>query len=148
MKKIEWQDLSTADRELIVAAREIRQRAYAPYSNYCVGAALRDGQGHIHTGCNVESVDMTLTTHAEMMAVDTMVKSGVQRLDAIAIVLQAENGYGMPCGLCRQKIREFAPGRDVRILGVNLDENEDVRDIFLTSLHEILPYSFGSDCLT
>jgi len=56
-------------------------------------------------------------------------------------------GHGMPCGLCRQKIREFAVDQQVPVIGVNLDEDENIRDIFIATIEELLPYSFGPENL-
>jgi len=147
MEKVNWEKLSATEQQLIDEAMKTRLNAYAPYSGYKVGAALLDETEVVHTGCNVEGADLTLTTHAEMMAINSMVKSGILRLKSIAVVVKADKGSGMPCGLCRQKIKEFAADRNVHVVGVNLDESEKIRDIFLSSLEELLPFSFGPDCL-
>jgi cytidine deaminase len=147
MEKKQINELSDHEQQLIHEARAIRRRAYAPYSNYKVGAALFDDQGRIHTGCDVEGADFTLTTHAEVCAINSMVKAGALKMGDIAVVVQSDIGHGMPCGLCRQKIREFAVNRRIRIIGVNLDSQEEIREIFVSTLDELLPYSFGPDFL-
>ncbi|NCC49760.1 MAG: cytidine deaminase [Spartobacteria bacterium] len=140
--------MSKTEQTLVSEAMAIRRNAYAPYSRYKVGAALLDEVDVVHTGCNVEGADLTLTTHAEMMAINSMVKSGILRLKAIAVVVKANMGKGMPCGLCRQKINEFAADRNVHVLGVNLNDAEEIRDIYRSSLNELLPFSFGPGALS
>ena len=76
MKNVKLSQLSPAERRLVRQAVQIREKAYAPFSNYKCGAALLDVKNKIHTGCNVETVDFTLTTHAEMDAINGMVKTG------------------------------------------------------------------------
>ncbi|HOQ48215.1 MAG TPA: cytidine deaminase [Candidatus Kapabacteria bacterium] len=140
MKKVELNQLSKRQIELVDAAIEARKNAYAPYSNFKVGAAVLDEEDNIHTGCNIESIDYTLTSHAEMVAIDAMVKSGCRNLKEIAIVLKS-TAYSVPCGLCRQKMVEFSNG-NVSIVCVNLDSEEKIKEIFTTSLSELLPYAF------
>lgn len=147
MKRKKYNDLNEVQKRLINEAIIVRKNAYAPYSKYKVGAALIDVENNIHTGCNVESADYTLTTHAEMVAINSMVKSGVLKLREIAVVVKSDIGYGLPCGLCRQKIREFSLNLQVNIMGVNIDGNDNIKDIFLLTLDEILPYSFGPEFL-
>ncbi|MCX6154983.1 MAG: cytidine deaminase [Candidatus Kapabacteria bacterium] len=144
MEKIDHLSLDKSQTELIEAAISLRKMAYCPYSNFKVGAALRDDAGDIHNGCNIESSDYTLTTHAEMLAIDSMVKSRVgAKIQSLAVALSSKSGYPLPCGLCRQKIAEFSDG-DVIVYGVNLDELGLVSDIFKTSLNELYPFSFNA----
>lgn len=89
---------------LIDLACAARERAYAPYSNYKVGAALRSANGRIFTGCNVESAAYPTGMCAERVAVFKAVSDGERLFDAIAVV--TSNG-GMPCGACRQVLAEF-----------------------------------------
>lgn len=124
--------------ELIAAACEARQRAYAPYSNYAVGAALLTEDGRIFSGVNVENASYGLTICAERTAVVKMVSSGVQSFQAIAIC--TENA-GSPCGACRQVMTEFAG--DVPVYLVDAEGNG--RD---TTLHALLPDHFGPEHLT
>ena len=99
------------DRDLIARAAEARERAYAPYSHYQVGAALRTRSGQVFTGCNVENAAYPLCTCAERTAVVKAVSEGERTFEAIAIV--TENG-GSPCGSCRQTLAEF--GLDIRVI--------------------------------
>jgi cytidine deaminase len=147
MKNVKMTELSPIDRKLVEKAVAIREKAHAPLSNYRCGAALLDDRNRIHTGCNVETIDMTLTTHAEMDAINGMVKSGSTRLKAMAVAVLAVNGYAFPCGLCRQKIREFSIGDQARILAVGVDAKGRIRQLGLTTIGELYPYSFTADCL-
>jgi cytidine deaminase len=97
--------MNNAERQtLIDLAREARELAYAPYSDYKVGAALRSASGRIFTGCNVESAAYPTGMCAERVAVFKAVSDGERLFDAIAVV--TSNG-GMPCGACRQVLAEF-----------------------------------------
>jgi cytidine deaminase len=104
--------LTTEERQaLIDLANEARQRAYVPYSNYRVGAALRSRTGRVYTGVNIESAAYPTTMCAERVAVFKAVSDGEREFDAIAVV--TDNG-GSPCGGCRQVLAEF--GLDTLVL--------------------------------
>ena len=147
MIKVKQSDLSATEKRLVQKAIEVRQKAYAPFSHYKCGAALLDIRNKIHVGCNIETIDFTLTTHAEMDAINGMIKSGVFKLKTIACAVQAGNGFALPCGLCRQKIREFAEGPEAKVLAINLNQRGEIRHISLTTIGEIYPLSFTPDCL-
>ncbi|HEX7620975.1 MAG TPA: cytidine deaminase [Anaerolineales bacterium] len=98
-------------RALIDLAKEARRRAYAPYSNYLVGAALRTRSGRIFTGCNVENAAYPTSMCAERIAIYKAVSEGEKEFDVIAVV--TPNG-GTPCGGCRQVMAEF--GLDTLVL--------------------------------
>ncbi|MDR0993940.1 MAG: cytidine deaminase [Verrucomicrobiota bacterium] len=147
MKKTTLDELSKTDRRLVEKAVAIREKAYTPFSHYKCGAALQDVHNKIHVGCNIETIDFTLTTHAEMDAINGMIKSGVYKLKTLAVAVQAGNGFALPCGLCRQKIREFATGPDARIISVNVTRQGNIRQISLTTIGELYPLSFTPDCL-
>ncbi len=146
MEKISIDDLSDVEKDLFKHAEKVRENAYTPYSNFKVGSALLSEKNKIYSGCNVESVDLTLTTHAEMNAIDTMIAHGEQKIKVIVIVMTADFGYGMPCGLCRQKILEFAMD-DISIIGININIDGEIRDIFKTNIKELMPFSFGPEYL-
>lgn len=137
-----FDNLTEIEKMIVENAVTVRKMAYCPYSNFSVGAALLDENNCVHTGCNVESCDYTLTTHAEMLAIDSMVKSGGRNIKKIAIAM-ATNTYSVPCGLCRQKMVEFSGGNDVEIFCVNLNEKNEISEIFTSLLSELLPYSFS-----
>ena len=140
-------DLSAVERRLVAKAIGVREKAYAPFSNYKCGAALLDARNKIHVGCNIETIDFTLTTHAEMDAINGMIKSGVFKLRTIACAVQAGNGFALPCGLCRQKIREFAEGPETKVIAINLTRQARIRHIHVTTIGDIYPLSFTPDCL-
>ncbi len=125
---------------LLQAARAARARAYAPYSNYRVGAALLDEQGRIHAGCNVENAAYPQGTCAEASALGAMVLAGGQRVQAV-VVAGASGAWVTPCGGCRQRLREFcAP--EVSILSASDEQIGPSR-----SMGQLLPEGFGPDHL-
>ncbi|KGJ04611.1 cytidine deaminase [Paracoccus halophilus] len=91
---------------LLDAAREVRERAYAPYSGFKVGAAVRGASGRIYHGCNVENVAYPEGTCAEAGAIALMVASGETDLIEVAVIADS-SGPVPPCGGCRQKLAEF-----------------------------------------
>jgi len=123
---------------LIDLAREARERAYAPYSNYAVGAALRTRSGHTYTGANVENAAYPQTMCAERAAVFTAVSAGERDFDAIAVV--TGNG-GTPCGGCRQVLAEF--GLDTLVVIADAAGNL-VREM---TVGDLLPEAFTPDQL-
>lgn len=147
MKNVKLTELSAVDRRLVAKAIAVREKAHAPFSHYKCGAALLDVRNKIHVGCNVETIDFTLTTHAEMDAINGMVKSGVLQLKTMAVAVLAVNGYAFPCGLCRQKIREFSIGDNAKILAIGVDAKGRIRQLGLTTIGALYPLSFTSDCL-
>jgi cytidine deaminase len=126
------------DREALIAkAIEARERAYAPYSNYRVGAALLGRSGRIYTGCNVENAVYPLATCAERAAVVKAVSEGEREFVALAV---ATENAGSPCGSCRQMLREF--GKDIVVLIA--DAEGAYRE---TRVADLLPDSFGVEDL-
>ncbi len=123
---------------LIDLANSARQRAYAPYSNYAVGAALRTKTGRIFTGVNVENAAYPQTMCAERVAVFKAISEGEKEFEVISVV--TDNG-GSPCGGCRQVLAEF--GLDTIVLMA--DGNG--RLIKETTVRELLPEAFTSDRL-
>jgi cytidine deaminase len=92
--------------ELLDAARRVRENAYAPYSAFKVGAALRTASGAVYAGCNVENVAYPEGTCAEAGAIAAMVAAGETRIVAVAVIADSPTPVP-PCGGCRQKLREF-----------------------------------------
>jgi cytidine deaminase len=92
-------------QDLIDLANEARRRAYAPYSNYPVGAALRTSSGRIYTGCNVENAAYPTSMCAERIAIYKAVSEGEKEFEVIAVVTSKG---GTPCGACRQVMAEFS----------------------------------------
>ena len=102
------------DREVLLArAREVRERAYAPYSRFGVGAALEADDGSIHVGCNVENASYPLGVCAERNAVAAAVAAGRNRFRTLALSFTGPDPMP-PCGGCRQVLMEFGP--DLRVI--------------------------------
>lgn len=131
-----------ADASLIAAAVEARLKAYAPYSRFLVGAAVRDEHGKVHAGCNVENAAYPEGTCAEAGAIAAMMMGGGRRITE-AVVAGTGDALVTPCGGCRQKLREFgAPDLMIHVC----DEKGNVRQSF--TLAELLPQSFGPENLS
>ena len=122
-------------RVLIARAMAARQRAYAPYSNYYVGAALLGASGQIYDGVNVENAVYPAGICAERTALVKAVSEGERKFAAIAIATQ--NG-GSPCGVCRQMLSEFGLDLDVIVV------NGEGAVIYETTLRDLLPRVFGA----
>ncbi len=103
--------------KLIAAARQARENAHAPYSNFRVGAALRAISGRVYTGCNVENATYGLTVCAERVAIFKAISEGERGFDAICVVTHTDV-LTPPCGACRQLIWEFCG--DVEVILANL----------------------------
>ncbi len=125
--------------KLVQAAVDVRQWAYAPYSEYKVGAALLADSGEIYDGVNVENAAFPTGTCAERAAIFTAVSQGERQFSAIAVV--SSNG-GAPCGACRQVLAEF--GLDT-IVFVADDQGKIQQE---TTVKELLPGAFGPGDLT
>lgn len=126
---------------LVARAVEARARAYAPYSKYAVGAAIRTKDGSIFVGVNVENASYGLTVCAERSATFAAVTAGHREFDAIAVV--TENGASM-CGACRQVVAEFVP-RDRGDMPVYLAAATG--EFHETSVAALLPGAFSGDFL-
>lgn len=126
-------------RELIIAAEQVRNQAYVPYSKYKVGAAVMGKLGNdVYVGCNVENAAYT-GSHAETGAIAQMVAKGETQIHSLAC---ATKDGAAPCGDCRQRIWELSGGReDVRIYLV--DEKGLVQE---TTIGELLPFAFSLCC--
>lgn len=131
-----------ADALLIAAAVAARAKAYAPYSRFLVGAAVKDETGAVHAGCNVENAAYPQGTCAEAGAIAAMVLAGGRKIREAAVV-GAGDGLVTPCGGCRQKLREFASAD----LAIHVcDEIGRIKKSF--TLGELLPASFGPENLS
>jgi cytidine deaminase len=126
--------------DLFEAAKAAQSRAYAPYSHFNVGAAIRAASGIIYAGCNVENAAYPQGACAETGAISAMLMGGERE---IAEILVIGDGAGLvtPCGGCRQRIREFShPETPIHIAGP-----DGIRARF--TLEQLLPFSFGPDHL-
>ena len=126
------------DKDLVKAAREARELAYAPYSGFRVGSALRSRQGRIFTGCNVENSSYGLTICAERVAICKAVSGGEREFEAIVVCAP---GAPAPCGACRQFLYEFGPDLAVFLA----DPNEAY--VGRVELRDLLPSAFDGSSL-
>jgi cytidine deaminase len=126
---------------LIDRAREIRENAYAPYSKFKVGAAVRGASGQVYTGCNVENIASPEGTCAEAGAIAAMVAAGETTLTEVAVIAGGPKPVA-PCGGCRQKLAEFGAG-DVPVTMATLDG-----EVLTMTIGELLPGAFGADQMT
>lgn len=125
-------------KELMKMALQYRERAYAPYSKFKVGAAVLTEAGNMYGGCNIENASFGATNCAERTAVFKAVSEGEQKIIALAEVGSLEeNTY--PCGICRQVLCEFGDENMVIILGTSED------DYIVTDLKSIMPGSFRKE---
>ncbi|WP_370151882.1 cytidine deaminase [Ferrovibrio sp.] len=122
--------------EMIVLARQIMAKAYAPYSGFPVGAVIRGGNGRLYAGCNVENAAYPQGWCAETSAIAAMVADGERRIAEI-VVMGPGRALVTPCGGCRQRLREFATDS----LPVHVCGPRGLRRT--VSLGELLPLSFG-----
>jgi cytidine deaminase len=124
--------------DLVAAAREARERAYAPYSNFTVGAGVLAG-GRIYSGANVENASYGLSMCAERVAATTAVAAGERAIEAVAVVGSATKPTP-PCGACRQFLSEFGP--DMLVV---VETSDGERETWRMS--EVLPHAFGPSFL-
>ncbi len=124
---------------LIAAARQVRKNAYAPYSQFHVGAALLGKSGRIYVGCNVENASYGLTICAERNALFSAVAAGEREF--VALVVAGKDSQVFPCGACRQVLYEFCDDLPIRIVGEDGTQTE-------TNLRELLPQAFRFKDLT
>ena len=129
----------TQKQELIRIAVEARKKAYAPYSNYQVGAALLGKSGRIYNGCNVENASYGATICAERVAAVKAISEGETGFTALAVAAEGKEPVA-PCGICRQFLAEF--GLDLFLILANLDGKR-----IETTLEQYLPASFGPKSL-
>jgi cytidine deaminase len=125
--------------DLLDAANEVRERAYAPYSRFRVGAALLTKSGEVVTGCNVENASYGLSVCAERAAIVRAVAEGHDAFDTLAVIT-GTSPPAPPCGTCLQTLSEFAD--DLRVIIAN-DTGEKVH----LSLKALLPFRFRPEML-
>ena len=123
--------------KMIEMAAEARERAYAPYSHFRVGACLKAASGAYYLGCNIENAGFTPTNCAERTAMFKAIYERERSFEAIAVISDS-NGYVSPCGVCRQVLSEFCDDDMPVILAA---ANGDYK---IVSLGELLPLAFGS----
>lgn len=123
--------------KLVQAARVAREYAYAPFSNFKVGAAVVGGSQKIYCGCNIENASFGLTNCAERTAIFKAISEGEHKIEALAVIADTEEPVS-PCGACRQVLSEFCTG-DTKIYLANLHG-----DIEEWTMEQLLPGSFKS----
>lgn len=116
---------------LIADALQARERAYAPYSHFTVGAALKTRNGRVFTGCNIENLSYGLTICAERADVFAAVAAGEREFEALAVVADSLSPV-TPCGACRQVLAEFSPS--LPVCSANLEGK-----VYTSSIAELLP---------
>lgn len=123
---------------LIDAAAKVFRNAYAPYSNFKVGAAVQAADGQVYVGCNVENLAYPEGTCAEAGAIAAMVAAGQTEITAVAVVADSDQPVA-PCGGCRQKIKEFAaPSVEVTLATIGGETKS-------MTVGDLLPYGFDED---
>ncbi|MGO8740170.1 cytidine deaminase [Rhodoblastus sp.] len=125
--------------DLFAHANAARERAYAPYSHFGVGAALRTDSGAVFSGCNVENAAFPLGVCAETSAISAMIAGGERRIAEILVLGPGPKKIA-PCGACRQRIAEFGAGARVHLA----DERGEVETF---ALADLLPRAFGPESL-
>lgn len=123
------------DQMLIARAKEAQRYAYAPYSNFAVGAALLCPSGEVYVGCNVESAAFGAGLCAERGALAAAVAAGEREFSVIAVI-GSTDAFCTPCGICRQALYEFSP--DCRVLCCKADGTS-----ILHTVEELLPFAFS-----
>ena len=125
--------MSMSDKKLFQLAVKASENAYAPFSNFHVGAALLAKDGAVYTGCNIENSSYGATICAERTVMVKAISEGCREFKAIAIA--GNGGTSWPCGICRQFMYEFCP--DIRVIS---GENEN--ELKAYTLKELLPEGF------
>ena len=135
-----YSDQVVGSGALVDAARAVMARAYAPYSRFRVGAALRAEDGSIHVGANVENAAYPQGQCAEASAIGALVASGRRHITEVAVISDGEAPC-VPCGGCRQRLREFmVPGAEIHMVGGGGQK-------WTSTLDDLLPRSFGPEYL-
>lgn len=133
--------METYDEDYLSAVKQAMDKAYAPYSNYPVGALVVTEDGQTYAGCNVENASYPEGHCAETAAIAAMVLAGQQRIKQIFIMSQDQQG-ATPCGGCRQRIREFADADTPLILCSPAGVQQRLK------LGQLLPHAFGPEFLS
>ncbi|MBK8466021.1 MAG: cytidine deaminase [Chloracidobacterium sp.] len=128
-----------SEKELVEAASRVRENAYAPFSEFKVGAALETDDGEIIVGSNVESASYGLTVCAERVAVWNAISQGKRKIKRIAVVADTED-LTPPCGVCRQIIWEF--GGNIPVIFANLNGKVET-----VEMKDLLPRAFDTKFL-
>lgn len=128
-------------QKLYEKALEVREKAYAPYSQYKVGAALLSGEGRYYVGCNVENISYPCGTCAEAGAIASMIAGGDKTIEALLVVSFGKN-LVYPCGACLQRIAEFSNSRTI----IYVADRQGIQETHY--LKDLLPYAFKEEGLS
>lgn len=129
-----------APQDMLAAAKAVLQHSYSPYSHFPVAACLRDENGNLHSGCNVENASYGLSLCAETAALCQLISSGHKKITE-GLVLIPGNSICAPCGRCRQVILEFADPNTLIHL-CTLEGHYAAH-----SIHELIPHAFSATLL-
>lgn len=138
MRECSFGDLTQTQKELVRAAEQARDHAYAPYTGHKVGAAVRSSSGRVYSACNVETVTLSQTVHAERLAVLTMASNGERQAVGLACFGQFA---GIPCAECRQAIWEFCcdePAVEILCTG-------STQPVRIMTMGELYPHAYGPE---
>jgi cytidine deaminase len=125
-----------APEDMIARAKDVLKNSYSPYSHFSVACCLRDENGHLHSGCNIENASYGLTLCAETAALSGLVSSGNKKITE-ALILISGKEVCAPCGRCRQVILEFA-NKDTRIHLCTLEGR-----YASYTIDELIPHAFS-----
>jgi cytidine deaminase len=128
--------MSNVDK-MLEKAREVMQFAYAPYSNFKVGACIRAEDGSLHVGCNIENASYGLALCAEASAIAALISSGHKEIHEI-LVIGSGDFYCSPCGACRQRLYEFSVKNHIPVYMCN-----SKGEYQQSSMSELLPFGFN-----
>jgi cytidine deaminase len=125
-------------QKMVEIAREAKENAYEPYSNYSVGAVVVAEDGSVYKGVNIENITFDMCSHAERTAVKSAIANGHRNFDALAISTQEEDGVP-PCGTCRQYLAEFCSDDFV----IYSDKGTNVRSMYTANTKTYKSYTLG-----
>ncbi|XP_045451432.1 cytidine deaminase-like [Melitaea cinxia] len=140
-KIVDFISLDNVVQNLLRNASEIRKRAYCPYSNFAVGAAILTEDSKVYTGCNIENSTLNPCICAERTAIAKAASDGYLKLKAVAVVAHQKNSFTAPCGICRQTLSEFRGSSgdiEIYLCKPSMDK------VLCTKISELLPLSFVS----
>ncbi len=145
IEELTFDSISDPERDLLVSAETIRDKAYAPYSGFQVGVALLTSDGTVFNGVNVENAAYGSTICADRIALGNAITAGYQDFKTMAIAINSVKGPvtnpAMPCGSCRQFMYEFwKPDYQIEVISMNTDRST----VYRASLKDLLPGAFGS----
>lgn len=131
-------NIVSIEAKLLDLAISARSKAYAPYSNFAVGAAVESASGKVYSGCNVENISYPVGTCAEAGAIAAMVADGERKIRRILVVAETSSLIA-PCGACLQRIKEFADEKTQILLATP----DGIKKIL--TIEQLLPFGFDNE---